>query len=819
MNTQTCCWVRNAVVALLVSGLSACGGSSGGGSDEPANVAPKMADWSIAADEKAAVQIASTATDEDGTISQYSWSQASGPSVSLTGTTSNTLQFTAPALTAPASLVFNHTATDNDGASVTAKVTVTVNPVQLSYLITGKVVGDGYADATVSTDVDGQTFTTTADADGSYELTISRDDDAATDIVASITANSPTRPELGLRALLLNFADMIPATKTSMLDKLGHLFGKAGDPNLVDVSSVSTALYSLIVEQNGGIVPTDISSLNYVEKSIDPDLLIEAAAVIQILIDNPNIALPNGVSSVVELLSNNDAYNTLVTTIETDSPGLIASTGDAIVNDPALTPPLDEADVPESYIRTYAAAPTFLSRGGERYQFNSDGSGFYTYDGGRSTFAWAVVDGDIEISFSPALSNLSYPSTAVGIAGLSQSDVDTLLANNIFQVEVTISTTSQTLHRLTDGSMIDTYRLTSNDTITMTPRVVNGQTIAPAPVTDQPIADALMKDGAAVNAIAFTEADLLDEEFALYRYHDITWSDGSTRTGFYAQTFWFATASTGVASRNDPSDGVVTEDFSWSVANNELVLTFADGSKMSYLPLDQDGDDYSVLAMALDSNDEPVAAYVDYGIKLNEAFDFLTGDASNPDGYYWQTTINQWDLADWNQGRMTFCSADDCSSNSFNYFGWELHGDGGGYNNSRFTELPPNFAPIHDNASLIGWSVDEESMLHIDLMMPNWRCFDGSLCSARNWYLLNVRDDGAIGQRIYVYEDVTTKLNWDAASTENGFAIGPRINMYEEIPYSYWNETSNSQTGVVSKAGALTGKKVLAPTAQAQTRQ
>ena len=64
-------------------------------------------------------------TDTDGTIASYAWTQTGGTAVTLTGANTATPSFTAP--TGPATLTFELTVTDNDGATDTDTVVVNVN--------------------------------------------------------------------------------------------------------------------------------------------------------------------------------------------------------------------------------------------------------------------------------------------------------------------------------------------------------------------------------------------------------------------------------------------------------------------------------------------------------------------------------------------------------------------------------------------------------------------------------------------------------------------------------------------------------------------
>lgn len=82
--------------------------------------------------EGAAVTLAGSGTDADGTIVSYQWTQTAGPSVTLTGATTTTATFTAPAVTADTVLSFQLTVTDNQGATGTDSVDVTVRNVAIA---------------------------------------------------------------------------------------------------------------------------------------------------------------------------------------------------------------------------------------------------------------------------------------------------------------------------------------------------------------------------------------------------------------------------------------------------------------------------------------------------------------------------------------------------------------------------------------------------------------------------------------------------------------------------------------------------------------
>ena len=91
-------------------------------------------------DEQTLVQLTASASDTDGSIVSYRWTQISGPVVALTSTNAATLTFTAPDISIDTQLQFSIQVTDNDGASVADEIAVHVNKVnQLPQVSAGSV--------------------------------------------------------------------------------------------------------------------------------------------------------------------------------------------------------------------------------------------------------------------------------------------------------------------------------------------------------------------------------------------------------------------------------------------------------------------------------------------------------------------------------------------------------------------------------------------------------------------------------------------------------------------------------------------------------
>ena len=319
--------------------------------------------------------------------------------------------------------------------------------------------------------------------------------------------------------------------------------------------------------------------LDLVEKGVDPDVLIEAAAVVKYASEN-DIQLPEGTENLIDLVQDPDAYNEFITAVEQTDPGAIANEVAKIIADPELTPPVDETSLPSYYVRTYPTAAGFLSRGGQQYTFEEDGTGKYVHSNGALDYNWSLDDGVITLTYTGGQGFISYLSVEVGNAGLTQQQVDQLIDSGIFQVEVTYTPETTTLKRIVEGQAIDSYRLNAIESAKMTPVELGDNVIETEKYTTSGEFDVPMRKVAENSDLAFSEVDIAGT-WAIQHYNNES-------LNFILDPYVLAQDKTGTLQDS-------TEVIEWDLVEGVLKVTFADNSYQTSTIIDQLNGDLQLL--------------------------------------------------------------------------------------------------------------------------------------------------------------------------------------------------------------------------------
>lgn len=343
--------VKLLFVSILSLGIISC---SGGGSDspseqEPVNQKPSAnagADQNVS--EQTDVSIQGSGTDSDGSIASYSWEQTSGPQVTLSSSNQQNIEFTAPVAKDVAELVFLLTVTDNDGATASDSVVVTVNPVdEQKVTLQGVATDEPIANAEVTAEVGGRTYTTTADANGNYTLEIGADEDEdLSELLVIVTA--------------VGEGEQSHVTLKSVVGSFGSILDQAGEDNIltseenknVNVTHVSTAILGLLAIEKGDNYLTDKSSFEDALPTLSGSGVWEIASTVKMIVDYstqyPELGLPEGIDNVWSFATNKNAVNDYLRNLPDQHESLYEDIKNSIFEDTQLFE--STIDTPQRYI-------------------------------------------------------------------------------------------------------------------------------------------------------------------------------------------------------------------------------------------------------------------------------------------------------------------------------------------------------------------------------------------------------------------------------------------------------------------------------------
>ena len=759
------------------------------------NVAPKVSADFGSAQEKSMATLSVNATDDDGSISSYNWEQTAGPTVTLSSATEQQVSFTLPSVAEDTELKFKVTVTDDSGDSTELEQSFIIASIDNTYTLAGSITGDKFSNATVNATLLGTNYTQTSDANGDFTFTFTVDDDE-TNLFSRINAISATNSSLEYSAFV---SDLTANAQVQAAPKIKANFAHGDEgANTVSLSAVSTALVALITAANEGIPPADLESFSLVEKGVDPDVLIEAAAVVKYATEN-EVTLPEGTENLIDLIENPDAYNEFVAAVEQSNPGAIENEVAKIIADPELTPPVDESSLPAYYVRTYPTATGFLSRGGQQYTFEENGMGKYVHSSGAVNYNWALTEGVITLDFTSGQGIIGFLSVDVGVAGLSQQQVDDLFNAGIYQVEVTYSPQTATLKRIVEGESIDSYRLTMSQTAQMTPIYLGENVIETPEFSVSNESDVSMRKPYSGSDLAFKAEDMAGT-WAIQHYQSDS-DDGVV--GFVLDPYVFSADNTGKLQDAETA-------LQWQIEEGVLKVTFPDQRYQESRIIDQLNGDLQLLNVAYSAEGAVIATEVMYGFKVDET-SAAAVDVTNEPGNFWQTMINQWTKANWKDGKLEFYYEGN-SDNGFNVFGFQLtKTDSRRLNLVNGTEQDYTLDGVN-----VGW-MQESRDVTINYF-GNFSCSDdmSKPCRKREWEILKSQP-GVAGERLYVKEKdyyLLDENGWYNSQGAPSLVIAPRINIYETIPENYWMPETMKSSGspsLFNTTSSSTNYTILSP--------
>lgn len=372
-----------AIVAAL--GLSACGSDSDDNNvstppEEPVNSAPQaVADSAeVESGSSDSIDVLANDTDEDGDTLEIT--EVSDPENGTAEIADGAIMYT-PNEGFLGDDSFTYTISDGEE---TAQAEVTVTVVD-TVTVVGLITDEPIPFADISLTVDGETFEVQADENGRYELPV-KIKNIEGDQVIRVTARGTEEGQTHVRlnSLLMSSTDLI---ETAGAD--GEL--TRDEFNDVNVTHVTTARDVLIrkAAEDEALTADNIDTFG---NAIDPNLLVQMAAVVKLLTDDPETyALPDGVEDVESFIEDEEQYNTFVEEASQVPEGAeqspLQDAIDETLEDPEVMPELAMEDLNGRYVEIGNTAPFFLPDASPLISFNGSTLEYYNIQGEKREVA------------------------------------------------------------------------------------------------------------------------------------------------------------------------------------------------------------------------------------------------------------------------------------------------------------------------------------------------------------------------------------------------------------------------------------------------
>lgn len=276
--------------------------------------------------------------------------------------------------------------------------------VKLTFM--GAITDAPIANAAVTVHVGERSFTTTAGADGTYEIAIEIDADESNSYV-TIDAKGAAGQE---------FVEF-----TSLAGTFGSLAAQAGadgaltpDENFAtQVTNVSTAEAALLRQANGGQPITSDAIKQSLGAELNGQQVLDLATAIKLAVDSSDeYPLPAGVASTLALANDADTASAFVASAQTQDPEAFSQTQAAIAADPALTKPVDAGSVPAhltaAILSTDAGFTFNYTNRVNDYRFNTDGSGVLASGSFNTAMQWTVDGSTVKVSYAQPIETISF---------------------------------------------------------------------------------------------------------------------------------------------------------------------------------------------------------------------------------------------------------------------------------------------------------------------------------------------------------------------------------------------------------------------------
>lgn len=629
-------------------------------------------------------------------------------------------------------------------------------------LLTGVVTDEAIPYATVTVTLDGVTYTTVADEFGNYTLPI-----ASANLNRLLKIEAAGESQTGTP---IEFTNLVGSFSRVLDEQQSNGSAKG------NVTNVTTASYVLVLQANDGAEPTSEEELRAAETSVDATALLELAALIKLIVDDPSYSLPAGETSLLAFISNPTAVAEYLDSVPPED--LNAAIGE-ILADSNLVAGFSAQDIPSRYFVIPAATPGYLARQGSIIEFEAGTSNGRLLDYGsvlgqpiNIPFSWSIENGQLKLTLPTPVVQTSYPTLfGAGVNALLTAEEQQLIADSgMAQVPVETRFYSFTYTRIADGALVDTVRsevradrrvptfLLPNG-VTFTPSLPPQELLDTGNESFRSSLDQQIRPFAATCPGAGGAVCVPGTWGAPFLYSPgVMWYGATIPEAAYGDVLTFSPGSPGVVSGLFANSAAT-----WGVnGDGALVISYPNGWTQTVQIIDTLGIEYGAFS-EFQRGDDRYATYSvhvkgDASLTLDEAY--LANDGAR----FWQGEINSW---------LPGALNPDGTRPISNYFGWQFYAGSDVVSNVSAFELrscdggaEPD--DIYANVARGKWKPVAGGAIEIDRFAET---FPGQ--RLRSWYPIAATTVGGERQ-LYVIEVERNPMG--------RFLIAPRLNYQREIP-------------------------------------
>ncbi|KZN48434.1 COG1470 family protein [Pseudoalteromonas luteoviolacea] len=268
------------------------------------------------------------AVEGEGTIESVDWTHDSSLNLAMSEESDHSVKFSVPDINQDHTVSFTVTAISDSEEKIEQVHSVTLKRITKSLSLQGIVTDSPIQHAQVKLFAGESSVEVEANEFGEYTAALEVDESEIDEMIKVVAVGSSTQPEVEFVSQLGTFSALLEQAGDDAILSKSENFS-------VNVTNVTTAEFALL--QRTDIEITDDESLREALLAVDGDEMLNLATVIKVIVDSEDYDLPEGVSSTLELVSNEEQAEMFKAALQSNNPTYFDQVKKQILDDDSLT--------------------------------------------------------------------------------------------------------------------------------------------------------------------------------------------------------------------------------------------------------------------------------------------------------------------------------------------------------------------------------------------------------------------------------------------------------------------------------------------------